>query len=146
MRKARAKELRCAALLSAQEATDAQAVSMPSLYPEWAPDTAYGGQGQARIVSSGGGLFRCIQAHVSQVGWQPENTPALWERIDVSHAGTVVDPIPAARGMEYVYGLYYLDGEDGKTYLCRRAGEAEGAKVVLQYLPHEVAGQCFEET
>ena len=45
--------------------------------------------------------------------------------------------------MEYTYGLYYLDGEDGKTYLCTRTGEAEGGKIVLQYLPHELIGQYF---
>ena len=45
--------------------------------------------------------------------------------------------------MEYVYGLYYTDGEDGKTYKCERTGEAAGGKIVLQYLPHELLGQYF---
>lgn len=49
----------------------------------------------------------------------------------------------AARGMEYTYGLYYSDG--GKVYLCKRTGEEEGGTVVLQYLPHELVGQYFEE-
>ena len=65
--------------------------------------------------------------------------------IDVSHAGTQDDPIPAERGMEYVYGLYYLDSEDGKLYLCRCTGEAAGGTVVLQYLPHELVGHYFVE-
>ena len=47
--------------------------------------------------------------------------------------------------MEYEYGKYYLDGEDGKTYKCERIGEAAGGKIVLQYLPHELAGQYFTE-
>ena len=47
--------------------------------------------------------------------------------------------------MEYQYGLYYLDPEDSKLYLCKRTGEAEGGKVILQYLPHELIGQYFEE-
>ena len=55
------------------------------------------------------------------------------------------DPIPAARGMEYVYGLYYSDGEDGKLYLCQRTGEASGGTVVLQYMPHELVGHYFVE-
>lgn len=55
------------------------------------------------------------------------------------------DPIPAARGMEYQYGLYYLDPEDSHTYRCARTGEAEGGTVILQYLPHELVGQYFEE-
>ena len=63
--------------------------------------------------------------------------------VDVTHAGTQDDPIPAARGMEYTYGLYYLDREDGKTYKCERVGEADGGKIVLQYLPHELVGNYF---
>ena len=47
--------------------------------------------------------------------------------------------------MEYVYGLYYLDSEDGKLYLCQRAGEAAGGTVVLHYMPHELVGNYFVE-
>lgn len=54
------------------------------------------------------------------------------------------DAITAARGMEYVYGQKYLDPEDGKTYICKRTGEADGGKVTLHYLPHELIGQYFE--
>lgn len=48
--------------------------------------------------------------------------------------------------MEYEYGLYYFDPEDGKTYLCEREGEEPGTKIILQYLPHEVVGQYFTDT
>lgn len=144
MRKDRARELRCAAILSAQGAADAQAVSMPSLYPEWVAGTAYGAEGQPMIVRHGGVLYRCAQAHTSQAGWEPGQAAALWAWIDAEHAGTLADPIPAARGMEYIYGKHYLDPEDGKVYLCRRIGEADGGKVVLHYLPHQLVGQYFE--
>ena len=63
--------------------------------------------------------------------------------IDVDHAGTIDDPIPASRGMEYEYGKYYLDVEDGNTYLCQRTGEAAGGTIVLQYMPHELVGNYF---
>ena len=63
--------------------------------------------------------------------------------INTSSPGTIDDPIPAARGMEYEYGKYYLDPEDGKTYLCKR-GEETGS-IGLYYLPHELIGQYFEE-
>ena len=52
-------------------------------------------------------------------------------------------PFPAARGMEYEYGKYYLDPEDEKTYLCKRLNET--GSIVLYYLPHELIGQYFEE-
>ena len=32
----------------------------------------------------------------------------------------LADPIPAARSMEYTYGLYYSDPGDSKVYLCTR--------------------------
>ena len=75
---------------------------------------------------------------------QQAAVPALWVVVNVSSPGTIDDPIPAARGMEYEYGKYYLDPEDGKTYLCKR-GEETGS-IVLYYLPHELVGNYFEET
>lgn len=78
--------------------------------------------------------------------WTPDTVPALWAAVSKpGETGTADDPITAARGMEYQYGLYYLDPEDSKVYLCTRTGEAEGGKIILQYLPHELIGQYFEE-
>lgn len=51
--------------------------------------------------------------------WVPGiDTAALFEAIDIEHAGTVDDPIPYAQGMEIEQGKYYR--EDGVTYLCTR--------------------------
>lgn len=72
----------------------------------------------------------------------PDLIPAVFVPINRGHAGTVDDPIPAVRGMEYEYGKYYLDNEDGNIYLCKR-GEETGT-IVLQFLPHELIGQYFE--
>ena len=133
------------ARMTAQALPDAQALQVPSLYPLWAAGTSYGGKGEAVIVRRPNGyLYRCREPHTAQAGWEPETTAALWAAIQGSQAGTPEDPIPAARGMEYQYGLYYLDPEDSQIYLCRRTGEEEGGKVVLQYLPHELVGQYFE--
>ena len=133
------------ARMTAQALPDAQALQVPSLYPLWAAGTSYGGTGEALIVRRPNGyLYRCREPHTAQAGWEPETTAALWAAIQGSQAGTPEDPIPAARGMEYQYGLYYLDPEDSQIYLCRRTGEEEGGKVVLQYLPHELVGQYFE--
>lgn len=85
------------------------------------------------------------QGHTTQADWTPDKTPTLWEVVSKGQTGTIDDPIDAARGMEYVYGLYYLDSEDGKLYLCQRTGEAAGGTVVLQYLPHELVGNYFVE-
>ena len=89
-------------------------------------------------------LYKVVQAHTTQADRTPDATPAIWAVIDKTNAGTLDDPIPAARGMEYEYGKYYLDVEDGNTYLCQRTGEAAGGTIVLQYMPHELVGQYFD--
>ena len=110
------------------------------LFAEWAYPIDYT-EGQLRRHN--GKLYKCRRAHTSQEGWNPSLTPAMWTVVDVTHAGTLDDPIPAARGMEYEYGKHYLDPEDGAVYRCARTGEASGGKVTLQYLPHELVGQYF---
>lgn len=122
--------------------SDGEAATVPELITAWAYPVKCN-EGERRSYS--GKVYKCRQAHTSQADWTPDKTPALWAVIDAAHAGTQDDPIPAARGMEYEYGKYYLDGEDGKTYKCERIGEAAGGKIVLQYLPHELAGQYFTE-
>lgn len=124
--------------------TDRQAASAPLLYPSWAAGVTV--EADARMYyAATGRLYKAVQAHTTQEGWEPDKTPALWTAIDVEHAGTQDDPIPAVRGMEYTYGLYYLDPEDGKSYRCQRTGELDGGKVTLQYLPHELVGMYFVE-
>ena len=48
-----------------------------------------------------GSLWRCIQAHTTQGGWQPDKTPALWHRVEVVAEGTVR---VWAAGIDYVAG------------------------------------------
>lgn len=33
------------------------------------------------LTRPNGNLYKCVQAHRSQAGWEPENTPALWTKI-----------------------------------------------------------------
>lgn len=136
----RAAELRPVIEAAAVSLPDGEAATAVELFPAWAYPVSYA-VGDRR--SDGGKLYRCQQAHTSQADWPPHLTPALWVVVDVTHAGTQDDPIPASRGMEYEYGKYYLDSEDGKTYKCERIGEAAGGKIVLQYLPHELVGNYF---
>lgn len=138
---ARAVELRPIIEQAAVSLSDGEAASVPELITAWAYPVDYA-EGDRR--SYGGKVCKCRQAHTSQADWTPDKTPNLWAVIDAEHAGTQDDPIPAARGMEYTYGLYYKDPEDTKLYLCERIGEAAGGKIVLQYLPHELVGQYFK--
>ena len=138
---ARAVELRPIIEQAAVSLSDGEAATVPELITAWAYPVDYA-EGDRR--SYGGKVCKCRQAHTSQADWTPDKTPNLWTIINVDHAGTQDDPIPAARGMEYEYGKYYLDGEDGKVYLCERTGEQVGGKITLQYLPHELVGNYFK--
>lgn len=140
----RARQLRKAAMIAAADYPDEQATAVPTLYPAWTTGEAVKVDDR-RYYEPDGKLYKCRQAHTTQADWTPDVTPAMWAVIDVAHAGTVEDPIPASRGMDYVYGKYYLDPEDQKIYLCKREGEEEGGTINLQYLPHELVGQYFEE-
>ncbi|NUT95900.1 MAG: cellulose-binding protein [Saccharothrix sp.] len=44
----------------------------------WAPGTAYAVGAQ---VTYGGSSYKCIQSHTSLTGWEPPNTPSLWQRL-----------------------------------------------------------------
>lgn len=140
---ARAVELRPIIERAAVSLSDGEVASVPELITAWAYPVKYN-EGDRR--SYGGKVYKVRpgKGHTSQANWTPEKTPDLWAVIDAEHAGTQDDPIPASRGMEYEYGKYYLDNEDGKTYLCERTGEQAGGKITLQYLPHELIGNYFK--
>jgi hypothetical protein len=48
----------------------------PSPGADWMPQTAYVVGSE---VTFGGATYLAIQAHTSQIGWEPPNTPALWQ-------------------------------------------------------------------
>ena len=132
---------------AAQSLPDADGLKAKALYPRWEKLVQLGSvtaEAGYRFTYNGD-LYKCVNADPTfQADWIPgDGTAALYVRIDEAHSGSLADTIPAARSMEYTYGLYYSDPEDGKTYLCTRTGEADGGKIVLQYLPHELVGQYF---
>lgn len=148
---ARAAELRPMIEQASASLSDGEAAKSPELFPRWADhigETVKPGDRRSDMDESGVlHVYRVNkgQGHTTQENWPPHSTPAMWTIINVDHAGTQDDPIPAARGMEYTYGLYYKDPEDTKLYLCERIGEQSGNKITLQYLPHELVGQYFKE-
>ena len=145
----RAAELRPIIEAATVNLSDGEAAKSPELITRWADHIGETVEaGDRRSDEDAGGVLRVYkvregQGHTTQADWPPHLTPAMWVVVDVAHAGTQDDPIPAARGMEYEYGKYYLDSEDGKTYKCERTGETAGGKIVLQYLPHELVGNYF---
>ena len=94
---------------------DNTALRMVEFYPEWAENAEYT---IGYKVQRNGKLWRCIQAHTSQAGWEPENAASLWTEICESHAGTLEDPIPYSGNMALESGKYYM--QDNKVYRCTR--------------------------
>ena len=94
---------------------DNTALRMVEFYPEWATDTAYTA---GYKVQHGGKLWRVVQAHTSQAGWEPDSAPSLWTEICETHAGTLDDPIPYSGNMALESGKYYI--QDYVIYRCTR--------------------------
>lgn len=94
---------------------DNTALRMTEFYPEWASGQSYTA---GYKVQRNGRLWRTLQAHTSQAGWEPENAASLWTEICESHAGTLDDPIPYSGNMALESGKYYM--QDGKVYRCTR--------------------------
>jgi hypothetical protein len=94
---------------------DNTALRMMEFYPEWAVNIAYTVGFKVRY---NGKLWRVVQAHTSQNGWNPTAAASLWEQINETHAGTEDDPIPYSGNMALESGKYYM--QDYVVYLCIR--------------------------
>ena len=101
--------------INSRSVDDNTSLRMREFYPEWAAGVDYA---TGYKVQHGGRLWRCVQAHTSQTGWEPENAPSLWTEICETHAGTLDDPIPYNGNMALEAGKYY--SQNGVVYLCTR--------------------------
>ena len=94
---------------------DNTALRMRSFYPEWEIGKSYEA---GYKVQYGGKLWRTIQPHTSQDGWQPDRAASLFTQINETHDGTLYDAIPYEGNMALVSGLHYT--QDGVVYRCTR--------------------------
>lgn len=115
MKLSEARAMRAAMMAGAVTLDDATAATAPMLFPRWRVglDCAAGDR-----LCYAGQLWRVLQAHTAQADWTPDVSPSLFERIDVTHAGTLDDPIPYAGNMALTSGLYYT--QDSVVYRCFR--------------------------
>lgn len=65
-------------MAEAGQINSATAGKHADLFGGWAENAAYQ---QGAIRSYGGALYRCVQAHTSQAGWEPEAAASLWAKI-----------------------------------------------------------------
>lgn len=115
MTKKEALRLRAIVEIAAQSLDDKTALEAVTLHPMWKPDMNYE---TGFKVRKDGKLWRVLQAHTSQTGWEPENATSLFEQINETHEGTMENPIPYEGNMALESGKYY--SQDGVIYLCDR--------------------------
>lgn len=100
--------------------TDQESLSVKVFYPYW--DEFIGKELTAGMkVQYEDKLFKVIQTHTAQEGWEPSIlTASLFTEIVENHAGTLEDPIPyPADGNMVIYnGKYYT--ENNILYICIR--------------------------
>lgn len=107
------------AQINTLDVDDNTALRMTAFYPDWTVGTDYTEAARRPVgykVQRNGKLWRLRMEHSSQTGWEPENTPSLWEQICETHDGTLEDPIPYDGSMTLESGLYYI--QDGVIYRC----------------------------
>lgn len=101
--------------INSMEVDDATAIRMKQFYPEWKAGIQLAAGFK---IQHNDKLWKVIQDHTSQTGWEPENVPALFEQINETHSGTIDDPIPYSGNMALSQGVHYY--QDGVFYLCTR--------------------------
>lgn len=57
---------------------DEDALEAVELFPAWKVERLCKVDERLRY---GGKLYRCVQGHTSQSGWEPDKTPALWTEV-----------------------------------------------------------------
>ena len=115
MRKSEAIRLRRHIETAVQSLSDSDALEAVTLYQEWATGQTYAA---GYKVQHGGKLCRCLQAHTSQAGGEPETAASLWPAVCGTSGGTQYDPNPYDGNMALEAGLYYTQG--GVVYLFNR--------------------------
>ncbi len=87
--------------------TDAQALEVASIYPEWTTGAAYA---VGDIVSYGTNpvgdpqLYKVVQAHTSQADWTPDATASLYDAFGLDDSGYVVWAQPSGAHDAYQKG------------------------------------------
>lgn len=102
--------------------TDEQAIEVVGIYPTWRKlcDTNYYAKEAGYRFRYKGDLYKTKNAEFTfQNQWIPGiGTESIFERIDVTHAGTAADPIPYEGNMELFAGKHYTQYD--VLYLCTR--------------------------
>ena len=74
----KARELRPYIVKASSSLSDEDALEAMELFAVWASGMEYVTDQRIRY---GGKLYRCVQGHTSQEGWEPDKTQALWTEV-----------------------------------------------------------------
>lgn len=78
MTRDKALTLRAMIVKASASLSDEDALEAAELFDRWAAGVAYAADVRLRYWDK---LYRCVQGHTSQVGWEPDKTPALWTEV-----------------------------------------------------------------
>lgn len=90
---------------------DETALTGVELFPAWVAGKAYAVSDR---VQYNGALYKCVQAHTSQVDWAPDAAPALWVAVSVGEWPEWVQP----SGAHDAYHKGDKVSYHGKHYIC----------------------------
>lgn len=57
---------------------DTEALQAPELFAQWSGEAVYEAGQRVRYE---GVLYRCLQGHTAQSGWDPVSAPSLWAKV-----------------------------------------------------------------
>ena len=121
-----AEQFRRALQMFAMSLTDDKAMEIASVYEPWEVGKAYSVDTILRYGENGVGdpqLYRVVQAHTSQLGWTPDETPSLYVAIGLNTDGYPVWSKPTGAHDAYntgdivdYNGTLYKSLIDGNVY------------------------------
>lgn len=92
MTREQARQLRKLLENSTESMTDEKIVQYPAFVEKWHPDAEYT---EGKRLSHNGTVYRVLQEHTSQEGWEPDKAPSLFAKVlvptDESGQQTSVD-------------------------------------------------------
>ena len=130
MTEQQARQYRAIIEQGAQTFSDAEALTVRTLYPEWADLVAaqYTTDKAGFKFLHSGDLYKTIPAaHTFAAQWVPGvGTESIYTRIDEQHDGSRYDPIPYNGNMELYAGQYYSQSGLGVGIVPRQIASAAG--------------------
>lgn len=104
------------AKINCEDNTDAEALEVQSLYPDWEKIEEGTELAEGKRVNYNGVLYNVKQTHKKQSTWNPKDASSLFTPTHGASEGTIDNPIVWVSGMESERDLYYIDGNI--KYIC----------------------------